>query len=317
MRQKEHELAAAFEGVLSETCEPRVRRNLSDLASSSEQMREAYADQMRMHLLLTEHARLREVERERRGRRNSVCWAAAACLALLLFAIGTCLLARSRDEHVIRVEVEQGRGVTDEEMELCRARFLADASVACEDEGEFVKYEPGVVENPGAAIEILDVDVANVNGRHLRRGDRVWREEILLQEGTMRFGVGSNCTLTVHAPAKLAIRDDHTFDVRSGCIVFDAKRPVSLSVAGGGMVALDASVGVVAFPDKGYADLLVMDGMARVGVDAYFRPGSGVRIFEDGRLVRYRSCASTEIVRSSLREGAKVVLFNKGVGHAW
>lgn len=200
-------------------------------------------------------------------------------------------------ENEVLVHVVEDSSISAEELELLKARYATDRSFVRHVEPELIKYEPGVIDNPGAPIRVLDMASANENGRHLRPGDRVWRETIEIGEGSMRFEVGSNCIVTVHAPAKIELRSESAVEIVRGGVFLDVKDAVTVDVAHQRICFANSSVGLVVSEHGETADMLVTDGVVRVGRDGFFKPRDGARIFADGKVVRYRSHEPAESVR--------------------
>lgn len=153
------------------------------------------------------------------------------------------------------------------------------------------------MDNPGAAIRVLEVVSNETTGRHLRPGDRVWRERIELGAGMMRFEVGSNCVVTVHAPALVELKDEQSLNVLRGGVFLDVKDKVVVGVSRQRILLANTSVGIVADEQGDNADMLVTDGVACLGHDGFFKPRDGARISVGGKVTRYRSMEAAEIVR--------------------
>lgn len=269
--------------------------------------------QLRIHFLLEEHFRLARAARPRVSTGLKV---AAACLvAVGLAAVAWRSVRRPPSAACLRVESVESTTLTQEEVDLCRARYFADRAFASADAHEITKYEPGTIANPGAAIEVLEV-ASVVSGHHLHAGDRVWRQELVLPSGRLRFAVGDGCVVTAVGPAKVRLPDFATVEVVSGTVFVDAHARVDVRAAGQRLAVSEASVGVVARPDGASADLLVTDGLVLLDGDAFLKPRDGVRLGADGTRRRYRSLLDGGSLRETLLAGVSDIRISERKQHA-
>lgn len=233
----------------------------------------------------------------------------AASLVICLF--GFLLISELRSswqpDNAIRVELVDQCGMTDDELELYKARYASDRAFTRRLEHEFIKYEPGVVENPGAPIRVLENASDGQNGRHLRPKDRVWRETIEIADGFLRFEIGTNCIVTVNAPARVEIRDEFTFEIVYGSAFFDVKTMAMIGVGGQQITVSKASAGFVVPECGSWADMIVTDGVVKIGDEEFFKPRDGSRIYPDGRRLRYRSVDRAENLRGRILAGVRDV----------
>lgn len=266
-----------------------------DLWSGADALR-----QLRIHFLLEEHFQLAYAARPRIPTGLKI---AAGGLLALGAAVVAGRSALRPEEAFLRVEPVESACLTQEEMELCQARYAADRSFSLDVSHDLMKYEPGTISNPGAAIEVLEVSSAD-SGRHLNAGDRVWRQELVLPSGRIRFSVGDGCVVTAVGPATVRLPDPATVEVVSGSVFVDAHRRVDIRAAGQALAVADASVGVVVRPGGQMADLLVTDGLVLLDRDVCLKPRDGVRLGADGSRQRYRTPLDGGSLRETLLAGA-------------
>lgn len=268
--------------------------------------------QLRIHFLLEEHFRLSRAVRPRlpRGLKAS---------AAFLLAVGVAVVVRQYALRptgpCLRVEPVEAVTLTQEELELCRARYSANRSFAHAVRPEIMKYEPGTIANPGAAIEVLEASSA-ASGHHLHAGDRVWRQELVLPSGRLRFSVGDGCVVTAVGPAKVRLPDAATVEVVAGNVFVDAHQRINIQVAGQSLAVAEASVGVVVRSDGRSADLLVTDGLVLLDRDICLKPCDGVRLDADGSRRRYRSLMDGGSLRETLLAGVSEVRISERKQHA-
>lgn len=267
--------------------------------------------QLRVHFLLEEHFRLTRAARPR-----VPLWMKVAAALLLLVGVAAVLGRALCPSSVLYVEPVEATTLTQDEIDLCKARDMADRSFAHAADSVHMKYEPGSVANPGAAIEILEVSSAGTSGHHLHVGDRVWRQELVLPSGRIRFAVGNGCVVTAVGPARVLLPDAGTVEVAVGTVLVDAHRRVGIRVSGRNVVVAQASVGVVARPDGASADLLVTDGLVLLGRDMCLKPCDGVRFGADGSQRRYRSRADGGSLRKELLAGVSDIRISERKKHA-
>lgn len=277
-----------------------------DLWSGADALR-----QLRIHFLLEEHFRL---ARATRPHIPNGLKAAAALLAVGVAVVVGRSAFRPTDAYLC-VEPVEAATLTQEELELCRARYSADRSFAHAVNPEIMKYEPGTIANPGAAIEVLEASSA-ASGHHLHAGDRVWRQELALPSGRLRFSVGGGCVVTAVGPAKVRLPDAATVEVIAGNVLVDAHQRVDIRVAGQSLAVAEASVGVVVRSDGQSADLLVTDGLVLLERDICLKPRDGVRFGRDGSKQRYRSLVDGGSLRETVLAGVSDIRISERKQHA-
>ena len=256
-----------------------------------------------------------DARRHLNGMRKGLLLIAASLLVCLSGFVLLFELRRARQpDNAIQVELIDECGMTEDELELYKARYASDRAFNGHHESKFIKYEPGVVENPGAPIRVLENVSVGQNGRHLRPKDRVWRETIEIADGFLRFEIGTNCIVTVKAPARVEIRDEFTFEIVHGSAFFDVKTMAVVGVGGQQITVSKASAGFVVPERGGWADMLVTDGVVKIGDDEFLKPRDGSRIYPDGRRLRYRSVDGAEDVRGRILAGIRDVRIEGGRG---
>lgn len=278
-----------------------------DLWSGADALR-----QLRIHFLLEEHFRLARATRPRIPNALKV---AAALLLVVGVAVVVGRSAFRPTDAYLCVEPVEATTLTQEELELCRARYSADRSFAHAVRPEIMKYEPGTISNPGAAIEVLEASSA-ASGHHLHAGDRVWRQELVLPSGRLRFSVGGGCVVTAVGPAKVRLPDAATVEVVAGNVLVDAHQRIDIRAAGQSLAVAEASVGVVVRPDGQSADLLVTDGLVLLERDICLKPRDGVRFGADGSRQRYRSLVDGGSLRETLLAGVSDIRISERKQHA-
>lgn len=267
--------------------------------------------QLRIHYMLDEHFSLVRV-----NSRNFRSWIkVAGFLVAAAFIVVLVRIAKSPVPYLC-VEPVETTTLSQEEIELCKARYASDQNFAHAVEPVVMKYEPGSVENPGAAIKVLEVSLEYPQGYHLHAGDRVWRQEIVLPSGKIRFAVGDGCVVTLLGPAKVCLPDETTVEIVSGNVLVDANRRTGVCVSGQRVFVAQASVGVVARQDGASADLLVTDGLVLLGMDTCLKPCDGFRILPDGSLRRYRSLSDGSAIRKSFLAGVSDIRIKERRSHA-
>ena len=289
----------ALEAFLDDRADAAARQVLAEKLTGSASARTDYGRQIRVHLMLKEHFSLAQaVRRPSRG----VLKAVAAVLLVVGVVAVVCSTGRS-PARCLRVEAAEAEVLSAEELECLKMRYFAERSPSSASAAEIVKYEPGSVANPGAAIEVLEMSVAKRAGQHLNVGDRVWRKEIVLSEGQLRFQVGARNVVTAVGPAVVRLPDGQTVEVVSGCAFVEARQPVNLVLMGHRIVLNDTSAGVVVRADGSAGDLLVTDGLVLLQDGCCLRSQSGVRFSSDGSRQTYRSASDGQMLQGAFLAG--------------
>jgi len=182
-------------------------------------------------------------------------------------------------------------------------------------EPEMIKYEPGIIPNPGASIEILAIEGDTVQGRHLVKGDKVWREHLdLAVRGSMKFKLETGATLTLIGPASLDLADKRTVSLINGAVMVEcADQPITLKLPGAEVYNCRAVFCVDAFSKKRY-DVLTLSGVIKVvyaesSSISFLRAGDGIRLAKDAQPTRFRCLASNQDVKEKFLSGnAKIVM---------
>jgi len=187
-----------------------------------------------------------------------------------------------------------------------------------EPEPEMIKYEPGVIANPGAGIEILAMEGDDVQGRHLVKGDKVWREHLNLPaEGSMKFKLETGAVITLIGPATLDIEDQSTVSLRSGSI----------------MVACDDQLLTLKLPDakvqncnavfcadlsgKKRCDVLTLSGLIKIiysedDAVCYLPARDGIRLAHKEEPIRFRCMASNQDTEEKFLSGKSRIVMRRG-----
>ena len=263
--------------------------------------------QVRIHYMLEEHFALV------RAARVKPWWRMKVAAAVILAAGTAFLLCRAflPSERCLYVEPVEATAMSAEDVELCKARYASDQSFAHSVDTAFMKYEPGSIENPGAAIKVLEASAEEGVGHRLHAGDRVWRHELVQTSGKMRFAVGDGFEVTILGPAKVRLPDAETIEISSGNVLLDVRKRIGVCVSGRHVAVAQASVGVVVRQDKPSSDLLVTDGVVLIDGGICLKPCDGVRIEADGSLQRYRSLNDSASLREALLAGVSDIRITK------
>ncbi len=187
-----------------------------------------------------------------------------------------------------------------------------------EPEPEMIKYEPGLIVNPGAAIEILAMEGDDIQGRHLVKGDKVWREHLNLPaEGSMKFKLETGATITLIGPATLDIEDAKTVSLRSGAIMVECndqmlalKLPHAEVHNCNALFCADNSGGQ-------WSDVMALSGIIKViGAEDrlvyYLTADEGFRLAGSAVPIRFRLMASQQDAKDKFLSGKSKIVMNKG-----
>jgi len=302
-------LAMPLEALLEGSADAVLRKSLAERLSKDAAARKDYAIQLRMHYILKEHFSLEKVI----CRKGSIWLKVAAMLVLLAGMSVLAVCSHRRVERCLYVSASDMPSLTASEYDMLKARYFAEHYEKGAFSGQLVKYEPGAIENPGAAIEVLQTSSEMAAGHQLNEGDRVWRQDIDLPSGQMSFRIGSHGVVTVVGPATVKLHDEKTVEVVSGCVCVEASRAVSLILAGRRLSIDNTSVGVVARGDGTSCDLIVTDGIALLGDGRCLRARDGVRISAKGELQAYRSLGDSQSLQCKLLAGVTNVRIERMV----
>jgi hypothetical protein len=177
----------------------------------------------------------------------------------------------------------------------------------------FFKYEPGEFANPGAAIEII---LADQQGTLLHPGDRVWRENLEIDKGTLRFKFMNGTVVTLSGKADLAITCPEMMQLKTGILLVDAgtERTI-IRFENTDFIVRNAALGLLANPKAGRMDAFAVAGTVQVVAREDHSVGTlaameGVRITSDRR-IRFQCKEQGMDLRACLLKGNKVVMSNK------
>ncbi len=183
---------------------------------------------------------------------------------------------------------------------------------------EMLKYEPGVIENPGAAIEVLAMEGDDVQGRHLVRGDKVWREQLNLPAAvSMKFQLEGGARITLIGPATLEIEDAARVFLRRGAILVECDdQMLALKLPGGEVHNCNATF--CADNSAGnWSDVMALSGVIKVtgavdGAAHYLPANEGLRLAGGDEPVRFRLMAPEQVARAKFLSGKSRIVMNRG-----
>ena len=187
-----------------------------------------------------------------------------------------------------------------------------------EPEPEMIKYEPGIIANPGAGIEILAVKGAEIRGRHLVKGDKVWREHLKLpSESSMKFKLETGATITLIGPATLDIKDQSTVSLQSGAIMVacdDYSLTLQLPDA---KVQNHNAVFCANLSERGMCDVLTLSGLVKMihsedNTACYLQQGDGMRLADQDAPIRFRCMESNQETEEKFLSGKSRIVMRKG-----
>ena len=185
-------------------------------------------------------------------------------------------------------------------------------------EPEMIKYEPGVIENPGAAIEIIAMEGDDLQGRHLVKGDKVWREHLNLPAaGSMKFQFEDGATVTLIGPATLDIADSNSIILRRGAIMVECNDQM-LALK---MPQADVHIRNAIFCADGSngqkSDVMVLSGFVKlIGASEepvhYLTAKEGLRLADNAAPIRFRLMPSEQRAREKFLTGTSKIVMTKG-----
>lgn len=301
--------AMPMEALLDGSADAVYWKFLEERLSKDASARTDYAIQIRMHYILKEYFSLEKAV----GRKGFMWLKVAAMLVLLAGMSVLAFCSHRRVDRCLYVSASDMPSLTASEYDMLKARYFAEHYDEGVFSGQLVKYEPGAIENPGAAIEVLQTSAEMTAGHQLNEGDRVWRQDIDLPGGQISFRVGSQGIVTVVGPATVKLHDEKTIEVVSGCVYVEANRTVSLILAGRRLSIDNTSVGVVAREDGRSCDLIVTDGIVLLGDGRCLRAQDGVRISAKGELQAYRSLGDSQSLQCKFLAGVTNVRIERTV----
>ncbi|MDA3926743.1 MAG: sigma-70 family RNA polymerase sigma factor [Kiritimatiellae bacterium] len=186
-----------------------------------------------------------------------------------------------------------------------------------ESEPEMIKYEPGVISNPGAGIEIIAMEGKAIQGRHLVKGDKVWREHIVLPaEGSMKFKLESGATVTLIGPAELDIKDERTLSLQSGAVMLACvDQPVILKLPDAELHNCNAVV-CVDHSARKKCDVLTLSGVVKMIYSeddsvCYLSDGDGIRLVHRDEPVHFQCIASNQDAEEKFLSGKSKIVMKK------
>lgn len=161
------------------------------------------------------------------------------------------------------------------------------------------KYEPGLIPNPGASIEIVDLEGCDLQPRLLEKGDRVWRDKITLDSGKMVFRTETGVLVTLFGPAVIELHSAGALTLESGMLLAECgEEPLRVAVRE--MIVQNRNVTFcVNVSDHLTGDVVVLSGTLQAAfVDCgrlgHLAAGDGIRFLKDRRIVRFR-CLMPEV----------------------
>ena len=306
--QSKDNLVRSLESLLEGRANVSERNSLVERLSKDKMAWKDYVTQVRIHLMLEEYFLLEKVVC-----RSGFKWLKRAASVVLVVGMVTLVFLSFRDtESHLHVVASTMPMLTADECEMLKARYFVECAGSGAFAGQLVKYEPGTIENPGAAIEVLKTSAKEMAGHHLNEGDRVWRQNIVLPEGQMSFKIGGRGVVTIIGPSAVKLHDDKTVEVQSGCVYVETQQSVSLVLAKRRLTIDNASVGVVAQGDGESCDLVVTDGIVLMGEGHCLRTQDGVRITTGGELKAFHSFGNAQILQSRFLTGVSDIKIKEG-----
>ena len=187
-----------------------------------------------------------------------------------------------------------------------------------EPEPEMIKYEPGIIANPGAGIEILAIEGDDMLGRHLVKGDKVWREHLKLPvEASMKFKLETGATVTLFGPATLDIENQSKVSLRSGAImVACADQSLTLKLPDA-KVQNHNAVFCADVSEKGKCDVLTLSGLVKMiqsknNTACYLQGGDGMRLALKEDPIRFRCMETNGDTEEKFLSGKSRIVMRKG-----
>ena len=330
----ENNFISELEAVLDGTATGSEQSELLEQMRKNSDLKRVYVAHARLHALM--HCRNNRLFADRPAPignspaestaafRLNFRYVAAVAIGALILLGGTWIwqsgwLSRPYDEHAIMVRVCE---IDEDEwlnmitpLELKAYEENMGFHKFEEPEPEMIKYEPGVIENPGAAIEIIAMEGADTHGRHLVNGDKVWREHLNIPaDGSMKFKFETGATITLIGPATLDLEDKRTVSLTSGAIMVEcADQLLSLKLPEAevqncnAVFCADISVGK-------RCDILALSGIIKVvrsedAAASYLPAGDGIRLVHNSRPTRFRCMASNQDAKDKFLTGnSKIVM---------
>lgn len=241
--------------VLAGSASEELRDVLGKELEASEERRAEYVAQVRMHLMLED--RLSKPVRIVKRNHAVTLSVTAACAAAVLGIIGTWMLvpgSTNKEEIVVEQTPSQEEWLaqlTPRDLKAYNENMAFGGKEYDTDYG-FFKYEPGEFANPGAAVEII---LADQQGTLLHPGDRVWRENLEIDKGTLRFKFMNGTVVTLSGKADLAITCPEMMQLKTGILLVDAgaERTI-IRFENTDFIVRNAALGLLTNPKAGRMD---------------------------------------------------------------
>jgi RNA polymerase sigma-70 factor (ECF subfamily) len=155
-----------------------------------------------------------------------------------------------------------------------------------ESEPEMIKYEPGVISNPGAGIEIIAMVGKAIQGRHLV------------------------------CPAELDIKDERTLSLQSGAVMLACvDQPVILKLPDAELHNCNAVV-CVDHSARKKCDVLTLSGVVKMIYSeddsvCYLSDGDGIRLVHRDEPVHFQCIASNQDAEEKFLSGKSKIVMKK------
>lgn len=315
----DREFVEQLETLLDSVASRDEHVSLSEKMCSRPALKQVYVSHARLHALLLSGSdklfadQLDSVAGAGSSMRfkKVLAYVAATAAAFVLWVVISALFAGS-SAGLIQVETYGDdeawlAQLTPLDMQAYRENMGFDVS-----QGELnplQKYEPGSIPNPGAGIEIIEMDLGD-GGRHLlTAGDRVWRESLKLESGRLAFRLETGVEITLLGPAELQLHDSGSATLVSGRLVAECREQPLLVVAPGVAVQnRNVAFYVNAVEKKQLADVIVLSGTLQAaftecGRLGHLAAGEGVRVVKLWDMMRFRCLASESELKDRLFAG--------------
>lgn len=279
-------LSEIMELIFSNALTPEKGRALHQLLLQNPTARKEYVNQLRIHFLLKEEgaAICSQQRMKQKGRfRNRIVVAAIAILCLTLSITSWKIYS----SNILYVDVISKQDVNwMDQMSPIDWRAYHENRKAEEKaniQTQFVKYGPGVISNPGAAIKILAITSKRQEKTHLHPGDCVWRSQLGIEEGQIKIGINEQTKITLHGPSKIEIIHENRIRLHFGTFITQTTSPaLQIELPDRGVVSGVAEIGFFAYKGKNETDLLVFNGNAEIftpngELEAFLYSSEGVR----------------------------------------
>jgi len=312
----ERTFADQLEALFDGTATYAERCALAARMAHRPELKRMYVNHAYLHALLTDCGLARGTAPARAGlrttgwRRVAVPLTAAACVIL-----GTLIAVRRNTCQAIMAEA-----YGDDDAWLAELTPL-DLQAYQENMG-FVpipaetevpqKYEPGSIPNPGAGIEIVEIEHQDGHSRLLAKGDQVWREHLTIDAGKMVFRLATGVQVTLFGPAELHLHDEHAVSLASGTLLVECgEHPLRVSVPGLSVQSRHVTFCVNASAER-WTDVMVASGTLQAafttcGRLGHIAAGDGVRLSAGHVARRFRCLLPEDKLRDRLFAGQSLI----------